>query len=168
MSFKFLYQKSILLLVLTSCLFSQNNSSSSSSVFNTSYSMNGEKYHTSTDGMVYFYVNVWGHVKSPGRIRLVEGVDIITLLSAVGGPKNGANLKKVMLYREIPDQNKKFMYEINIDNFIDKGDRAGFVKILPNDTILVEETNTSFMMNRVGTLNTLMNLLNIYLNLSNK
>ena len=157
----------VFLFVLTSFLIGQNNLSTTNIELNPDYS-NGEKYYTSNDGTVYFFVNVWGHVKNPGRIRLVEGVDIITLLSAVGGPEIGANLKSVMLYRELPDQKNKLIYEINIDRFLDEGDRSEFVKILPNDTIIIKETNLSFMLNKVGTLNTLMNLLNIYLNISNK
>lgn len=166
MSLKILYFRIVLILLSISFLLAQNDSTSNSKQFNTNYLVNGEKYHTSSiDGMLYFHVNVWGHVKYPGRVSLVEGVDIITLLSAVGGPRNGANLNKVMLYREVPDKNNQSMYRININDFKAKGDRTGFVKILPNDTIIIEETKISYVIDRIGTLNTFMNLLNIYLNL---
>ena len=44
-----------------------------------------------------------GDCKNPGRQLVYEGVDLVTLLSIVGGPMQGANMKKVRLYREVPD-----------------------------------------------------------------
>ena len=168
MTLNFLTIRFILFIAFVSFSIGQNESDQTLGSLNSIDSMNGEKYHTSNDGTVYFYVNIWGHVKIPGRIRLVEGVDIVTLISAVGGPQNGANLKKVVLYRDVPDTKNSLMYEINIEQFKNNGDRSTFVKILPNDTILIEETKISYMMNKIGTLNTFMNLANIYLNISNR
>lgn len=108
-------------------------------------------------------VNIWGKVVSPGRQLVYDGIDMATLLSIVGGPGSGANMKKVRLYRELPDDNGQSVYEINLENFINNGDRSDFIKIKPNDTILIPETITSLLLNQVGTLNTLLSFVNFYL-----
>ena len=109
------------------------------------------------------HVNIWGKVVQPGRKLVYDGIDMATLLSIVGGPGSGANMKKVRLYREVADENGQLVYEINLDNFIRNGDRSDFIKIKPNDTILIPQTVTSLLLNQVGTLNTLLSFLNFYL-----
>ena len=54
-----------------------------------------------------------------------------TLLSYVGGPTSGANLKSVTLFREIPDDDGKIVYNLSFTNFLNNGDRSDFVKIKP-------------------------------------
>ena len=53
------------------------------------------------------YVNIWCHVSQPGHVLVYEGIDMATLLSYVGGPMSGADLKNVKLYRAPPDQNRQ-------------------------------------------------------------
>ena len=48
-------------------------------------------------------------------------------------------------------------------NFLKSGDRSEFVKILPNDTFIIPQTTTNVILSNVGTLNTLLTLLNLYL-----
>ena len=56
---------------------------------------------------------------------------------------------------------------IDFTEFIKTGDRSNFITIQPNDTFIIQQTGFSFLLEQVGTLNTLMSLINIYLNLSN-
>ena len=37
-------------------------------------SNNGERYISSSDGVIRMYVNVWGHVPAPGRILVNDGI----------------------------------------------------------------------------------------------
>jgi hypothetical protein len=127
------------------------------------YSVSSERYFTNENGIILMNVNIWGHVNNPGRHMVFDGIDIATLLSVVGGPRSGAKLKKVKLFREVPDDNGQLVYTINIENFIKKGDRSEFVKIMPNDTVIISQKTSSYMMQQVGTLNTLLSILNIYL-----
>ncbi|GAG84810.1 unnamed protein product, partial [marine sediment metagenome] len=46
------------------------------------------------------WVNVWGHVQKPGSYLVYDGIDIATVLSITGGPKQGANLKKLLVFRD--------------------------------------------------------------------
>ena len=97
------------------------------------------------------YVNIWGAVPVPGRKLVYDGIDMATLLSMVGGPRQGANMRRVQLFREVPDSNNKLSYEIDLTPFIISGDRSSFVKIKPNDTILIHRTTTSLIIEQVGT-----------------
>ena len=127
------------------------------------YNVSSERFFTNENGTILMNVNVWGHVNKPGRHMVFDGIDIATLLSVVGGPKSGAQLKKVKVFREVPDGNGELAYTINIAKFLNTGDRSEFVKIMPNDTFIIPQKTSSYMMEQVGTLNTLLSILNIYL-----
>ena len=92
-----------------------------------------------------------------------DGIDIATLLSVVGGPKSGAKLNKVKIFREIPDENGKLAFTINIEKFLKTGDRSEFVQIMPNDTFIIPQKRSSYVMSQMGSVNTLLSILNLYL-----
>ena len=60
-----------------------------------------DEYFSDKNGNVYMYVNIIGHVKSPGTYLIYEGADILTILSQAGGPLPGAKLKETILYKKI-------------------------------------------------------------------
>ena len=107
------------------------------------------------------YVNVWGHVARPGSYLVYDGIDMATLLSVSGGPKQGANFKEVVLFREVPDKNGEMIYHLNLDKFLKTGDRSEFVKILPNDTIIIQQKPMSFVLSQTGLLNTFLSIINL-------
>jgi hypothetical protein len=127
------------------------------------YNVSSERFFTDESGTILMNVNVWGHVNRPGRHMVFDGIDIATLLSVVGGPKSGAELNKVKIFREVPDENGQIIYTINIAKFLKTGDRSEFIKIMPNDTFIIPQKTSSYMMEQVGTINTLLSILNIYL-----
>jgi len=94
-----------------------------------------------------------------------DGIDFASLLSIVGGPVDGANLKNVRLYREGKDEEGKLVYTINLDEFIKTGDRSNFIKINPNDTIIIPQKFIYKLLNQVNTVNLLFNFFSIYLQL---
>jgi hypothetical protein len=108
------------------------------------------------------FVNVWGHVNSPGSHLVYDGIDMATLLSMVGGPMPGAKLKNIRLFREIPDENGKIFYEINLSTFYKNGNRDNFIEIKPNDTIIFPQTATSYILSYAGTVNTFLQIINLY------
>jgi hypothetical protein len=122
---------------------------------------------TDDKGNILMYVNVWGHVGSAGRNLVYDGIDLATLMSIVGGPNKGANMKKVRVYREVPDADGTLVYHIDLNNFINTGNRSNFIKIKPNDTIIVPQKLSSYFLTQIGTINTLFSLINIYLQLEN-
>ena len=127
----------------------------------------GARYVSSADGVLRMYVNIWGHVANPGRILVDDGIDLATLLSLTGGPSKGANMKNVRVYHEYPDKNGNVVNIIDFTEFLKTGDRSNFITIQPNDTFIIQQTVLSYIIEEIGTVNTLMNLVNIYLNLSN-
>ena len=127
----------------------------------------GARYVSSEDGVLRMYVNIWGHVAGPGRILVDDGIDLATLLSLTGGPSKGANMKNVRVYHEYPDQNGNVVNIIDFTEFLKTGDRSNFITIQPNDTFIIQQTVLSYIIEEVGTVNTLMNFINLYLNLSN-
>ena len=126
------------------------------------YNVSSERFFTNENGIILMNVNVWGHVNKPGRHMVFDGIDIATLLSVVGGPKSGAQLKKVKIFREVLDGNGKLTYTINIAKFLKTGDRSEFIKIMPNDTFIIKQKTSNYMIEQVGTLNTLLSILNLY------
>ncbi len=123
------------------------------------YPRSGEKYITDEYGVIRMWVNVWGHVNKPGSHLVYEGIDLATLLSITGGPKIGANLKRIRLFRDGPDSDGRLTYIINMDKFLKTGDRSDFVKVLPNDTYVIPQTTVSYVISQVGLLNTIANSL---------
>ena len=124
-------------------------------------------YITGEDGVIRMYINVIGHVKSPGIYLVYDGIDLATLMSIVGGPQSGANMKKVKIFREVPDADGTLVYHLDLEKFISTGDRSAFIKIKPNDTIIVPQKISSYLLKQIGTINTFFSLLNIYLQLEN-
>ena len=125
----------------------------------------GARYVSGKDGIIRMYVNVWGHVGNPGRILVDEGIDLATLFSLTGGPQKGANLKKIRVYHEYPNKQGNIVHVIDFMDFIKTGDRSNFIMIQPNDTFIIKQTTWSYFIEEISTVNTLMNLINIYLNL---
>ena len=153
----------LILLPLFYCIsFSQAESDQKNNPPNT-----GARYVSGEDGIIRMYVNIWGHVGNPGRILVDEGIDLATLFSLTGGPQKGANLKKIRVYHEYPNRHGNIVQVIDFTDFIKTGDRSNFITIQPNDTFIIKQTTWSNIIEEIGTVNTLMNLINIYLNLSN-
>ena len=158
-------KKQSLLIILIPFIFCYSFSQSEPENINLR-SSTGARYVSGEDGL-RMYVNVWGHVRSPGRILIDDGIDLATLLSLIGGPNKGANLKNIRVYHEYPDKNGNIVNVIDFTEFLKTGDRSNFITIQPNDTFIIQQTVLSYIIEEVGTVNTLMNFINLYLNLSN-
>ena len=156
----------ILILILLSQIFAQDKEVEEK-IFS-DYQISSQNYLTDDKGNVLMYVNVWGTVNKPGRQLVYEGIDLATLLSIVGGPMSGADMRKVRLYRETPDAGDVLSYVINLESFIKTGDRSEFIKIKPNDTILIPGTLTGTILKQIGTFNTIFSLLNLYFTIESR
>ena len=116
--------------------------------------MSSEKYISGPDGKVYMNVNFWGIGGNAGTIKVQEGIDFASLMSAVGGPSQFANFKKIRLYREIPDDNGQLVYFVDLTSFLKSGDRSSFPKVKPNDTIVIKKTLTGILLEDINTVQT--------------
>ena len=129
------------------------------------FQISSERYLTDEKGNIMMYVNIWGHVGSPGHHLVYEGIDLATLMSVVGGPRSGANMEKVRVYREIPEDDGTLVYNLDFEKFVSSGDRSEFIRIKPNDTIIIPEKISNYILTQVGTVNTLLSLFNLYFQL---
>ena len=157
--------KYTLSLLMFGILFAQSNIAEQPTF--SDFQISSERYLTDDNGNIMMYVNVWGHVGSPGHHLVYEGIDLATLMSVVGGPKTGANMKKVRLYREIPEEDGTLVHHLDFEKFVSSGDRSEFIRIKPNDTIIIPENFFNYFLTQVGTFNTLLSLFNLYFQLTN-
>jgi len=131
------------------------------------YKISSEKYITDSNGNIRMNVNIWGHVAQPGNHLVFEGIDMVTLLSMVGGARTGAKLDRIKLIREVPDKDGKLVYTINFNKFLNSGDRSNFIKIKPNDTIIIPQKLSSVILASASGFNTILGLVNLYFQISN-
>lgn len=127
-----------------------------------SYPRSGERYITDENGIIKMWVNVWGQVNRPGSHLVYDGIDLATLLSITGGPKAGANLKKIRLFRELPDANGQLSLSIDLAKFLKSGDRGDFTRVLPNDTFVIPQSFSSYIISNLNIVNTLLNFYNLW------
>ena len=153
----------IIILGSTFIFICAQSSSQSSVPYPNDYQLSSERYFSSSDGQIKMKVNVWGHVENPGIHFVYDGIDLASLISIVGGPKTGAHLKKIRLYREVPDPDGSIVYEINFNDFVKSGNRENFIKINPNDTIIIPQKLSNMFITQIGTINTIFSLIMIFL-----
>ena len=157
--------KYTLFLLMFGLLFSQSNIVEQPTF--SDFQISSERYLTDDNGNIMMYVNIWGHVGKPGHHLVYEGIDLATLMSVVGGPNKGANMKKVRVFREIPEEDGTLVYYLDFGKFVSSGDRSEFIRIKPNDTIIISEKISNYILTQVGTLNTFLSLFNLYFQLTN-
>ena len=68
---------------------------------------------------------------------------------------------------EVPDADGTLVYHIDLNNFINTGNRSNFIKIKPNDTIIVPQKLSNYFLTQAGTISTIFSLVTIYLQLQN-
>ena len=154
-----------LIIILSDFIIAQNTKESNNRSPN--YQISSEQYVTDASGNIRMNVNVWGHVNQPGSHLVFEGIDMVTLLSSVGGPKIGADLNKIKIIREVEDFSGQITYVIDFNNFLKSGDRSNFIKIKPNDTVFIPQKLSNIVMKQVGAFNTIISLLTLYLQVRN-
>ena len=84
-----LQSRLFIILMISTKLMAQNQSGENI-ITKPQYNVSSERFFTDESGTILMNVNVWGHVNRPGRHMVFDGIDIATLLSVVGGPKQGA------------------------------------------------------------------------------
>jgi len=86
-------------------------------------------------------VNVWGAVEKPGSQYVPDGADLISVLSAAGGPVEGAKLSQVRLVRNFDGE--KFNLLIDVNQCLKKGELGKVPEIKPGDTIIIPKSKAS-------------------------
>ncbi len=123
-------------------------------------SLGAEEYYTDDAGNVFIYINIMGHVKSPGTYLVSEGSDFMTILAQSGGPLPGAKLNNTIVYHK-----KSGMEVINLEDYLNTGEVLD-VKMYPNDTIYIEQTWGSYLFSNSSLINSMLQVMNIYLTIT--
>ena len=139
-------------------IFGQNNTEQDLIAPSESINLLNKRYFSDINGNIQMRINIWGSINNPGSHIVYDGIDFSYLLSIVGGPKSGADLSKIKVYREFPDDNGSTVYNVDLSKFLTKGDRSNFIEIKPNDTIIFPQKKLYSIFEFSGTINTFLNL----------
>lgn len=84
---------------------------------------------------IHITVNVWGQVRLPGQYHIPSGTDLLTLVSAAGGPTENSRLDNVRIVRRYNQREE--IIEVDVRRYIKTGDVSLIPELNPGDTILV-------------------------------
>lgn len=107
------------------------------------YPVAPDTYFTDDSGNILMYIKVLGMVNKQGPMVVREDVDFSEILANAQGLRPNADLHKVLVARQKPDENGKQAYIIDLKNFYKYGDRSMFIALKPNDTIVFPEKGIS-------------------------
>jgi protein involved in polysaccharide export with SLBB domain len=101
-------------------------------------------YYISKPGEITMSINLWGHVRNPGRYEVPISTDIVQLVSYAGGPLSEADLGSVKIARVVRGVEAVRTVEFNVNlNHLDKLDEKAR-RLEPGDTIFIDSTNITF------------------------
>jgi hypothetical protein len=99
------------------------------------FSGRAAQYFLGDENAIYITVNVWGKVRKPGQYNIPSGTDLLTLLSAAGGPSDRSRLDNVRVVRLVNQREE--ILEVDVRRYLKTGDRSLIPEVKPGDTILV-------------------------------
>jgi len=101
-------------------------------------------YYISKPGEITMSINLWGHVRNPGRYEVPISTDIVQLVSYAGGPLSEADLGAVKIARVVRgvDAIRTVEFDVNLDH-LDKLDEKAR-RLEPGDTIFIDATSVTF------------------------
>lgn len=97
----------------------------------------GNQYYLGQANELLIRVNVWGRVLRPGQYFVPATTDLITLISAAGGPIPRARLTDVRVVRAPAPGSEGEVIEVNLKRFIKTGDKRLVPALKPEDTVIV-------------------------------
>ncbi len=116
-----------------------------------------EGYFTDSAGNVFMYINVIGHVKSPGSYLVYEGADLLSILAQAGGPLPGAKVKEIVIYHRDSDPTI-----INLNKYLMQNDK---LDLKSNDSIYIGQTTSALLRLNSTLLSPLLSVINIFVTL---
>ena len=84
---------------------------------------------------IFITINVWGKVSKPGQYNVPSGTDLLTLLSAAGGPNDRSRLDNVRIVR-MANQRQEII-EVDIREYLKTGNIGLIPDMMPGDTVVV-------------------------------
>lgn len=105
------------------------------------------QYFLGDRNAIYITVNVWGKVNKPGQYNVPSGTNLLTLLSAAGGPGNYSRLDNVRVVRLVNQREE--ILEVDVRRYLNTGDISLIPEIKPGDTIVVSGSAYNWIANAV-------------------
>jgi hypothetical protein len=96
----------------------------------------GNQYYLGQANELLMRVNVWGRVQKPGQYFVPATTDLITLISAAGGPEARSRLTDVRVVRG-GTGNENQVIEVNLKKYLKTGDKRLIPSLKPEDTVIV-------------------------------
>ena len=125
--------------------------------------ISNESYITGEDGVIRMYINIIGHVKSPGTYLVYDGIDIMSTLSIAGGYIDGADLKNIYIYNKNGETKK-----INLINLLNSGNSfKDVIDLNPYDTIYIDQKPISKMFVSSNLPSLILSFINLIITLEN-
>lgn len=104
----------------------------------------GNQYYLGQANELLIRVNVWGKVSRPGQYYVPAATDLITLISAAGGPETRSRLTDVRVIRT-GAQSENEVIIVNVKKFLKTGDKRLIPDLKPEDTIVVHGSVWQFV-----------------------
>ena len=96
----------------------------------------GNQYYLGQANELLMRVNVWGRVMHPGQYYVPASTDLVTLISAAGGPESRSRLTDVRVVRG-GSGNTSEVLEVNLKKYLKTGDKRLIPSLRPEDTVIV-------------------------------
>lgn len=99
----------------------------------------GSYYNYGPDGVLTMDINVWGFVRSPGKLRVASSTKLVEIISFAGGPTDRARLDDIRIVHDMTiDSTIAQAVEIyNLEEWYRSGDTLSNPLLYANDTIIV-------------------------------
>jgi len=94
------------------------------------------QYYLGQANELLMRVNVWGRVLKPGQYFVPATTDLITLISAAGGPEARSRLTDVKVVRGGTGASSEVI-EVNLKKYLKTGDKRLIPSLKPEDTVIV-------------------------------
>jgi hypothetical protein len=96
----------------------------------------GNQYYLGQANELLIRVNVWGRVLRPGQYYVPATTDLITLISAAGGPIERSRLTDVRVVRG-SKTNESEVFVVDLKKYLKTGDKRLIPDLKPEDTVIV-------------------------------
>jgi len=93
------------------------------------------QYYIGDANELLMRVNVWGRVMKPGQYFVPSTTDLITLISAAGGPADKSRMDNVHIVRSGEGGSEVII--VNIKKYLKTGDIREIPQLKPEDTVIV-------------------------------
>jgi len=104
----------------------------------------GNQYYLGEANELLIRVNVWGRVARPGQYFVPATTDLITLLSAAGGPQGRSRISDIRVVRADKTGQGEVLV-VNVKKYLKTGDKRLIPDLKPEDTVIVSASTWQFV-----------------------